>query len=249
MTATTLNTHVAVPKSVETTASPWHTLYTTGAVAAVALVVLTAIQAAVFIAWPPPAFEPSAAAVGDWFSMLHDNWLIGLLNLDLLMLVDYPASLLVLVALCVAIRDGSRSLATMGLALGVTGIASYFSIHPAFSMLGLAEQYAAATTDAHRTMLLSAGQAILAAFEGSAFITSYILIAVSGLLVAIAMLQGTTFGRRTAFMGIAFYGMNLVPASAGTLGLVLSLASLIPMVIWLVLVARRLLQLARQEGA
>ena len=97
-------------------------------------------------------------------------------------------------------------------------------------------------------MALAAGQAILAIFQGSAFNVSYELIAVSGLILAVAMLQSHTFGRRTAYVGIVFYALSLVPASAGTVGLVFSLASLVPMVVWLILVARRLWQLAQGEG-
>jgi hypothetical protein len=45
---------------------------------------------------------------------------------------------------------------------GFVGIAVYFASNQAFSMLSLSDQYAAATTDAQRSMLLSAGEALLA---------------------------------------------------------------------------------------
>ncbi len=227
--------------------SRWGTLYRTGAVAALGLVAFTFCQMVVFIVWPPPSFLPTAAAVGDWFSMLQANRLIGLLNLDLVMLVDYPASLLVFLALCVALRRSHQSVATIAAALGLTGIVSYFAANPAFAMLSLSEQYAAAATDAQRTMLLAAGQTTLAIFAGSAFNISYELIAISGLILTLAMVRGSTFGKPTAWIGVAFYALTLVPASAGTLGLVFSLASLVPMVVFLILVARRLFQLAGLE--
>jgi hypothetical protein len=234
-------------KTVATTGSPWGGLYRVGAAAAIALVVCTFAQAAVYILWPPPSFLPSATAVVDWFALLRSNWLIGLLNLDLVMLFDYPANLLVFLALCVALRQTNRSLVTVAAALGLAGILSYFAVNPAFSMLSLSGQYAAATGEAERMATVAAGQAVLAVFAGSGFNASYVLIAIAGLIVALTMLQSGTFGRRTAYVGILFYAMNLVPASAGTLGLVLSLSSLVPMIAWLVLLARRLLQLGREE--
>ena len=124
-----------------------------------------------------------------------------LVNLDLVMLFDYPASLLVFVALCVALstgtlRRGSRSLLVVAAALAVTGIVSYFAANPAFAMLALSNEYAApAAGEAERMATVAVGQAILAAFSGSGFMTSYILIAVSGLILAITMLQSDTFGR------------------------------------------------------
>jgi hypothetical protein len=232
----------------EIAASRWRTLYRTGALAALGLVACTALQMVVFIAWPPPSFLPNAGAVADWYALLAGHTLLGLLGLDLLMLVDYPLSLLVFVALCVALRRTHPSVVAIAAALGATGIITYFAANPAFAMLSLSNQYAAAATDAQRTATLAAGQAVLAVFAGSAFNVSYELIAVSGLVLTLSMLRSDTFGRGTVIVGIVFYAASLVPATAGTLGLVFSLASLPPMVIWLILVARRLLQLGRQEG-
>ncbi len=248
MTGTSLSVgRTYVDTAAEGAGSRWRTLYRTGAAAGFALVACTAFQAAVFIAWPPPSFQPTASAVQDWFAMLQANWLIGLLNLDLMMLVDYPLNLLFFLALYVALRRSHPSLTTIAAALGLMGLVSYFAANPAFSMLSLSQEYAAAATDADRAMIVAAGQAVLANFEGSAFNTSYVLIAVAGLVMSAAMLKSRIFGKGTAWVGLAFYAMNVVPASAGTLGLVLSLASLVPMVVFLVLVARRLLQLDGEE--
>ncbi|MGE5603218.1 MAG: hypothetical protein ACM30E_09210 [Nitrososphaerales archaeon] len=249
MSANMLQLQVAGRDSVVKAAgSSWAGLYRIGAVSALALVACTFIQAAVFILWPPPSFLPSTSAVADWFALLQRNWLVGLLNLDLVMLFDYVASLLLFLALCVALRGANRSLVTVAGALTVAGVVSYFAANPAFAMLSLAGQHAAATGATERTATVAAGQAVMANFAGSGFNTSYVLIAIAGLVLTAAMLGSNTFGRRTAHVGMVFYAMNLVPATAGTLGFVLSMASLVPMIAWLVLVARRLLQLAGQEG-
>jgi hypothetical protein len=59
------------------------------------------------------------------------------------------------------------------------------------------------------------------------------------------MLRSRVFGRVVGAIGVVYGALNLVPANAGTLGLVLSLCSLIPMIAWLALVARRLLRASR----
>ncbi len=249
MSANTLQLQVAGRDSaVKAARSSWSGLYRIGAISALALVACTFFQAAVFILWPPPSFLPGASAVTDWFTLLQNNWLVGLLNLDLVMLVDYVASLLLFLALCVALREANRSLVIVAGALTLTGVVSYFAANPAFAMLSLAGQHAAATGEAERMTTVAAGQAVMATFAGSGFNTSYVLIAVAGLVLTVAMLRSNAFDRRTAYVGMVFYAMNLVPASAGVLGFVLSMASLVPMIVWLVLVARRLLWLARQEG-
>jgi hypothetical protein len=48
-------------------------------------------------------------------------------------------------------------------------------LYTAFDVLSLSNQYAAAATDAQRSMFLAAGQAMLAIYQGSAFDVYYVL--------------------------------------------------------------------------
>lgn len=91
------------------------------------------------------------------------------------------------------------------------------------------------------------GEVMLITWEGTAFNTSYILTAIAFLLVPGVMLRNSIFNKATAYSGILLGVMSLVPPTAGTIGMILSIASLVPMVIWLILIARRLFQLARLE--
>jgi hypothetical protein len=128
----------------------------------------------------------------------------------------------------------------IGFVLCAIGAAVYFSSNPAFTMLSLADQYAAANNALERTELLAAAQSALAIYHGTPFDVGYVLSAIAGLLMCSAMVGTGVFGRPTAYIGLAMYTMNLVPATAGMPGLVLSIASLFPLAVWLVLVARRL---------
>lgn len=84
----------------------WRLLYRAGGVAALITAVLIPLQIIVFIAWPP-SLEGS---VTDWFRLFQDNWLLGLLSLDLLLLVDYILLVPIVLALYVALRQISASL-------------------------------------------------------------------------------------------------------------------------------------------
>jgi Domain of unknown function (DUF4386) len=216
----------------------WRLLYRAGGVAALITAVLIPLQIIVFIAWPPPL----EGSVTDWFRLFQDNWLLGLLSLDLLLLVDYILLVPIVLALYVALRQISASLMAVATALYFVAIAAYFASNTAFEMLSLSDQYAAATTDTQRAMYLAAGQAMLATFEGTAFQVSYVLASVAGIMIGAVMLRSKIFGRVAAYALILedVIGLGLyVP----TIGIFLSVISVPVLWIWYVLIARRLIQL------
>jgi len=219
--------------------SRWKGLYKAGGVADIAVLALIPIQMVVFLVWPPPN------TVLGWFQLFQDNALVGLLDLDLLLIVDYALMGVTFLALWAALRRASQSLMAIALVAEIVGVTTYFASTAAFEMLSLSNLYAAATTEAERSVFLAAGQAMLATWQGTAFNISYILGAIALLTVSIAMLRSHVFSKATAYVGIVASIMMFVPPTAGTVGLYLSLISLIPTIIWLILIARRLFQLGR----
>ena len=163
--------------------------------------------------------------------------------MDLLLIVDQVLVGLVLLALYITLRRTSQSFMAIALTVGLVGIAAYFASTAAFEMLSLSDQYAAATTEAERSMFLAAGQAMLAIYQGTTFDVGYILEGVALLIIAVVMLRSTLFSKRTACVGILLGVMSLVPPTAGTIGLLFALGSLVPLEIWDILIARRLFQL------
>lgn len=116
-------------------------------------------------------------------------------------------------------------------------------------MLSLSREYARATTDAQRSLLLAAGQTILAEGEGRAGIP---LIEFAGLVISVVMLRGTVFSKLTAYAGILGYALLIVfefiLASAWGLtvaGLVIAGVGGVALITWDILVGRKLLQLGR----
>ena len=219
-------------------------LYRWAAIAVIGILVMFPLQMSVFaLAWPPPA------TAADSYSLLQDNWLIGLLSLDVLLLVDWVLMVPVWLALYVALRRTSPSAVLLSVTLALVAVSTYFASNTAFEMLSLSAQHAAADTEAERQMLLAAGEAHLAGFAGTAFDVSYVLSGLATLIASIVMLRDPAFGRAIGVTGIVYATLNLVPATAGTLGLILSVVSLLPMLAWLVMLCRKLFRLARGDGS
>jgi hypothetical protein len=217
--------------------STWASLYRVGALAAAGVLGLIPIQMIVYLVSPPPG------AVADWFALFQRSSLLGLLSMDLLLMVDYVLLGLVLLALGAALWRVSPAITVIAVSFELIAVATYFASTAALEMLVLSNAHTAATTEAERAILLAAGQAMLVNWQGTAFAASYILSGVALLMISAVMLRSPDFGKRAGQVGIVAGAAGLVPASAGTLGLVLSLASLVPLVIWLVFVARTLFRL------
>lgn len=224
----------------ETADFRWKSLYRVGGMTALTMVVLILIQSFIFIAYPPPS------TVIDYFTLFQNNKILGVLSLDLLLTVINVLLILIYLALYVALRRINESFMAIALTIGLVGIVLYLvSREATFSMLSLSDQYAAATTDAQRSVFLAAGQVMLTIYNGTTFAMSYVFGGVVLLIISAVMLRSNIFSKVTAYVGILMGMLMLVPPTAGTIWLFLSLVSLVPTAIWLILIARRLFQLGQ----
>ncbi len=73
----------------------------------------------------------------------------------------------------------------------------------------------------------------------------YVLGGAALLIISTVMLRSTIFSKVTAYVGLVLSVTMLVPPTVGTIGLVFSLGSLVPLEIWLILIARRLFRLGQ----
>jgi hypothetical protein len=220
--------------------STWVPLYRAGAVSAITIAALMLIQVAFFFRFPPPSFSPNHQAALDWFALFDAHRSLALLHLDALMLVDYVLILMLFLALWVALRRARPVTTLVAIVFTAVSCAVYFASNPAFTLMSLADQYAVTNSVVERSELLAAAQGALAVYHGTPFDVAYVLGAIAGLLMCSAMIRTGIFDRKTAYIGLVMYGMNLVPPTAGTFGLLLSVLSLVPLAVWLVLVGRRL---------
>jgi hypothetical protein len=215
----------------------WRTLFTAGGLAAWGTVAL------VFLAIPAYLLNPPSSTPEGHFDLLRSNVLVALIGLDMVYVVSVALSGLVTLALYVALRRYAESAVTIATFVGLVSMVLFFSTNPAFSMLALSDQYATAATDAERSMLVAAGHAVLANQLGTAYFVHYYLGAVSGLILSVVMLRTGQFSRLTAYAGIVAYTLGLWPP-VGSIGVAISLASVLVLVVWEILVGRRLLQVA-----
>src|SRR6266487_2370431 len=94
----------------------WKSLYTIGAAAALISAVFLPIQIIVFIAFPLPD------SVIGWFTLFQHNRLVGLVDLDLLLVADNVLLVPILLALYVALKRTSESMMAVGTTLGFVGL-------------------------------------------------------------------------------------------------------------------------------
>ena len=201
------------------------------------ILIFVVIQLIVYVVNPPPK------DVIGFFNLYQENALLGLLSLDLIMLADWVLEIPVFLALYVLLRRKNESYMLLATVMAMVGIAIYFASGIAFEMLVLSNQYFHAVSEIQKQILLSSGETLLATYQGTAFNISYVMVAVAFLIDSFVMLKSEIFSKKTAYMGIAMGVLMLLPPTAGMVGFVWSFLSLIPMVIWFVLVARRLAQL------
>jgi hypothetical protein len=211
----------------------WGTLYRVAALAAITIVVLVPIQVVVFVIWPPPI------SVIDYFATFQKSVLLGMLDLDVLLIVDELLTIPILLGLYVALRRTDPSLMTLGAAVGLISVVLFVvSREATLSMLALSQQYASVTSANDRAVLVAAGQTFLTMYNGTAYTLGYFLGSLSILLISVVMLRSMIFGRMAAVAGVVAGVTGLVPPTVGLVGMALAFISLLPMVVWLVLIAR-----------
>src|SRR5215472_9086025 len=138
-------------------------IFRIGAWAAIGTIFLVIANGVVLIFYPIPS------TVLGHFQQIQDNNLIGLINLDLVMLVSEMLLVAVYIALYAALKRVSPVAATLGLGTALGGILIYIAVNPTLSFLYLSDQYAAASSAAQRASFLAAGEAVWANYQGTAF--------------------------------------------------------------------------------
>lgn len=228
--------------------SRWQGLFRAGGTAALISVALIVMAIVAHIVWMPPQWSPGAAI--DWFNRFQDNWLLGLLGLDLLIVLGLVLGVPIFLALYVALKRVNESAVAVATAIALMGTVLHLTSNTAFEMLSLSQGYASATTEAQRAMFLAAGEATLAAYYGTTFHVSYVLGYVAKIVIGAVMLRSPAFGRQTAYVGILAGAVGL-GNYAPTIGLFLSILSVLFIAMWNVLIARdlfKLVQAVSKEG-
>ena len=227
--------------TVRSDALQWRGLILTGAWCAFASVVLIVLNVPLFLIWPPPE------STADFFDLLLENPILGLILLDLPLMVSNLLAFILYITLAVLLWRVNRSAVVIALAFGVVSTAAFMASVRPVEMLTLAHAYAAADAPTGAA-LLAIGDGMRATVEGTAYDVYYFLGFATLLTLTIVMLRSSIFTRATAVWGLSSAILMAVPANFGQLGLVFSLLSLLPWSVFAILVCRRLLHLVRSAA-
>ncbi len=181
--------------------SPWHNICSLGGIASL-LTVLTALFE-ILITFLPGGYT-TAETVSEWFALLQNHPFLSLRNLGLLNIVMIAFSIPILFTLYWIHRKSNPQAAALATILAFIGMAIFYATNRAFPMLALSNQYASATTEAERTMLAAAGQALLAVGQSHTPGTflAFFFSEIAGILMAFVILRGKLFKQAAAVSGI-----------------------------------------------
>jgi len=216
-------------------------LYKIAGIATIIIVILIPIQILLFGLYPPPDTPKG------FFELYNENWVLGLLSLDLLYIVNNTLIIFVYLGLFAALKRTNLEYMTIALAIGFIGIATYYSTTVIFEMKALSQQYMEATSTEIKEQIISSGNLLLLRYNGTAFDIYYVLNALTLIIASRVMLMDNTFSKATAIWGLIAGGLMIIPSTAGMLGLILSLVSLIPWTIFSILIAKRFFRLDKMN--
>jgi len=219
--------------------SSWRLLCRVAGIAALVSAAFIPVQIAVFLAVPPPLSGTST----DWFALLRAHPVLGLVDLDLLLVADNVLLVPLLLALYVVLRRAHESATLLGAAAGLVGALLYIATNPAIQMSRLADRYYAAGAG-QRGTIRAAGEAALASWQGTGFHAAYLLGSLAGIVIGVVMLRTTPFSNLTGWMAIAANAIGLGLYLPG-FGVYISVFSVLFLEVWYLLVGVRLLGLAR----
>jgi hypothetical protein len=154
---------------------------------------------------PPETIE-------QYFAMIAENKLKGLLRLDLLTVLIMPLYYLIFYGLFVALKKTNHGLSAISAIMTVIGVTLFIAMPSALSYMHLSDRFAAAVTEAEKNQLLAAGEAVWASdiWHGTGSLVGGLLLQSGALLFSVVMLKSNVFSKLTAITGIVMYGLDLI---------------------------------------
>jgi hypothetical protein len=240
--------------SSETKDIEWKGMFRIGGVSALIVTAFFLVDMIVLV-----AFRPYPETANDWFVLLQNKRIVGLLSLDRFVLAGFPLCYPIFFALYGALRRINKIYITFATILAFAGLAIVISTDKIYSMISLSDQFAAASTGAQKSLFLAAGEAILSTSNGTGTNLASFFLEGAALIISIIMLRSGIFGKVTSYMGILGHGLDLtrivinlifVPIISlpfvSTIGFILLAIGGPLQLIWYALVGRRLLQLGHR---
>ena len=186
----------------ETAGSRWKTLYRAGALAPLIALAFYLIEFSLLIVG-----DPYPSNIEDWYTLAQRSKLLALWYLNALDIISFALLGILFLALYVALRRVHPSWMLIAVYLALLGVAVFVVprvLH--LSLLPLSDLHAAATTEAQRTLYLTAGEALSQVSSATPQTLGFLLMAVAGLIVSVVVLrsdmQHPPIGKAAAHVGI-----------------------------------------------
>ena len=227
---------------INTVSTPrWNDLFKVAGIAAVISELAIILGLVTYFIWP---YSPKTESAATILTNLQANTLGTLISLDLFLLISNLFSVMLFIGLYQSLRQVNPSYALIALVMGLIAVALLVPARPIIELYALSGKYAAATTEASKSLYLAAGETLLSSFDGTGWFLNTLLGGFSLLVSAILMLRSAIYSKTTATVGIV---TNLAACSffipaVGTFILFLSVPGY---AIWYFLLARRFFQLGR----
>lgn len=229
----------------------WKTLYRAGAVAPLITLVLYSSQFIILIFG-----DPFPTTIEGWFALFQRNKLLGLWYLNALDIVSFALLGIMFLALYVALRRVSPSWPVIAAYFALLG-AVVFIVPRALTLavLPLSDLHAAATTEAQRTMYLTAGETLSYVSTATPQTLGFLFMAVAGLIISVVILRSQSFGKSAAlskavgYVGIVGFVVTLANYTSWILALSIA-AMLMPIngllwLLWWIMISVGLFKLAK----
>lgn len=206
----------------------------------VMMVLIIPIQVTIFIISPMPE-----NGLG-FITLMRDNPIMGLLHMDLLYIVNNTLLIFFYIVLYMTLKDKSNSLLNIALITGLVGAVLYYTSNRSVEMLLLSQRYYQTDNVSLQMIYVGMAEGYLDIWKGTSFNTYYFLSAISLILFSVVMIKSTVYTKKTGIIGLISGILMTVPSGFGMVGLLMSLLSLIPWVIFSVLVVIRLNQFEKR---
>jgi hypothetical protein len=195
--------------------------------------------------------EPFPATVEGWLSLFQRNKILGLFYFNAPDILSIAVLGLLFLALFAAFKHINKTAMLIATFFSFLGIGVFVTTRSTMlSVLALSDQYAAAATDAQRSLIIGAGQIINALGNPTPQTAGFFFMAIAVFIISMIMLRGSIFGKVIATVGILTslltvvddFSLVLVPSISGVLlGIDGGL-----WVIWWIMVSIRLFQLGHR---
>ena len=191
----------------ENTFPNWSKLYKTSATSALLQLAVVLVYFAVIatLGGKPDTIE-------EYFVIMQTDRLVGFLRGDIFNLMIVALYLGLFPGFYLALRHMAPIGATFSSLLILIAVILCLASNSDFSMLHLSNQYALAMTNAQRSQIIAAGEAILAAnmWNSTGAYISGLFLQGSGVFISVIMLRSKGFSKVTAIAGMLGNGIDLL---------------------------------------